>query len=639
MAGDDVRHAVERLLAGLDEALRDAELPALLPAVAHLTGDLGILEPGLRSVGVPLVVGQVPQGGLSQPAQERARVLVRIALTRWAVAGCPQPAHTHESMLAILRFVAGDVGAEQLPLLYHQLGLEPPGEEDAAARPRSVPDDFRVAVIGAGMSGIAASRHLRRQDINHVVLERHEEVGGVWLENTYPGVRLDTSNFCYSYSFAQRDAWEDYYSPGESVATYLRDVADDAGVKDHVRFSTTVRSASYDGPTGRWRLVLSTPAGEETLWADAVISAVGQLNTPHYPKIPGIDSFGGASWHTARWNHDVDLTGKRVAVVGTGASAFQVIPQIASRVESLTVFQRTPPWVVPTPTYTSKLRPGLRWLFRMLPGYQRWYRFAQFWTNVEGRRRYALVDPRWDTPGSVNADSELLRQALIAQLARDYEGRPDLLAKMTPDYPPYAKRMLRDDGTWASTLQRDNVEVVTDHLTEVTSTGLRTSTGVEVEVDVIIYGTGFAASDFLSTVEVTGRGGVDLHGMWAGDARAYAGITVPGFPNLFLLYGPNTNLVVNGSIVFFSEAEVEYVLACLDHLVEHGHRSMEPTQQALEDYYVRLDEASARTAYGLAGVTSWYKSASGRVTQNWPLSTLEFWEMTRAPDPAHYRFW
>jgi len=628
---------VEDLLEGLDDALAEAELPALLPAVAHLTGDLGILEPGLRAAGVSQVVGQAPQGGLTPEAQDRARLLIRTALRRWAAAGCPVVEHDAESTLTMLRFVAGDVGADQLPLLYHQLGMEAPGE--AAARPAPAPEGFRVAVIGAGMSGIAASRHLQAAGIDHVVLERHDEVGGVWLENTYPGVRLDTSNFCYSYSFAQRDAWEDYYSPGTAVAKYLSEVADDLHVRDHVRFATTVRSAAYDESSGRWRLELDTAAGEETLWADAVISAVGQLNTPLYPTIPGLDSFAGDSWHTARWNGEVDLAGKRVAVIGTGASAFQVIPQIAADVSSLTVFQRTPPWVVPTPTYTRKLRPGLRWLFRMIPGYQRWYRFVQFWTNVEGRRRYALVDPAWDTPGSISADSESLRQALIAQLERDYEGRPDLLAKMTPDYPPYAKRMLRDDGTWAATLRRDNVEIVTDHIAAITPTGIRTAAGREVEVDVIIYGTGFTASDFLSTIEVTGRDGADLHRQWADDARAYAGITVPNFPNLFLLYGPNTNLVVNGSIVFFSEAEVEYVMSCLSYLFEHGLTAMEPTSEALEDYYVRLDEASARTAYGLAGVTSWYKSRSGRVTQNWPLTTLEFWEMTRAPDSKHYRFW
>lgn len=330
----------------------------------------------------------------------------------------------------------------------------------------------------------------------------------------------------------------------------------------------------------------------------------------------------------------MSLAGKRVAVIGTGASAFQAVSHIADEVEQLTVFQRTPPWVMPTPTYTRKLQPGLRWLFAAIPLYQSWYRFNQFWANVEGRRRYALVDPQWREPGSVSDANAQLRRALVASLEEAYGDRPDLLAKMTPDYPPYAKRMVRDDGAWAAALRKDHVEIVTEKITEIYPGGVRSVDGAEHEVDVIIYATGFTASDFLSTIEVRGRRGVTLREHWDGEATALAGATVPGFPNLFLLYGPNTNLVVNGSMVFFSESEVEYVLACLKYMFDNGHSAMEPTERALREYYARIDAVSSRMAYGQDGVNNWYKSASGRVTQNWPLSTMEFWAMTRAPRPA-----
>ncbi|HVV08147.1 NAD(P)/FAD-dependent oxidoreductase [Amycolatopsis sp.] len=623
---------------GLRRALADAELAPLLPALAHLTGNLSILEPSLRPGDVSQVIGQAPQGGLGPEEQDRARRLAEVVITRWADAGCPPPARpTPEQLLEIMRFVAGPVGAEQLPLLYHQLGLR---EEFEPTVPVEVPDGFLAVIVGAGMSGLIAAHHLRQAGVPFIVFERNDDVGGVWLENTYPGVRLDTSNFCYSYSYAQGEGWDDYYSPGLAVHHYLRDVAREHGLYDDIRFGTTVDSLTFDETDSSWLVETTGRDGESTtLRANVVISAVGQLNNPRYPDLAGLASFAGQSWHTARWNHDVPLAGKRVAVIGTGASAFQVIGQIAPEVERLTIFQRTPPWVMPTPTYTRKLKPGLRWLFRALPLYQQWYRFNQFWANVEGRRRFALVDPDWQRPGSVSPHNGELRDALLERLAETYAGRPDLLAKMTPDYPPYAKRMLRDDGAWASALKQDNVEVVTEKVTEAYPGGLRTADGTEYPADVIIFGTGFTASDFLDGIRVRGRGGADLHEQWGQDARALGGITVPNFPNLFLLYGPNTNLVVNGSIVFFSEAEVEFVLSCLRHLFEQGLRALEPTEEALAEFYARVDAASERMAFGVAGVSSWYKSSSGRVTQNWPLSTLEFWEQTRAPDPSRFRMW
>lgn len=626
---------------GLRAALQDADLPSLMPALAHLTGDLSVLEPGLRATANGNVIGQAPQGGLAPEAQSRARQLALDTLLRWAEGGFRSPVVDDEDRLVrIAEFVTGGpLDVELLPLVYSQLGLES-DRPDSAVAERALPEDFSVIVIGAGMSGLAAAYRLKRAGIPFVVLERHHEVGGVWQENTYPGVRLDSSNFCYSYSFAQEAGWQNYYSPGHDVARYLIETSHKVGVRDSIRFNTTVASATFDPVGSRWVVEIIGPDGSrDTLHSKALISAVGQLNTPSIPDIPGREAFQGPSFHTAEWDHSVSLAGKRVAVVGTGASAFQVISTISPEVASMTIFQRTPPWVVPTPTYHRLLPAGLRWLFDVIPYYERWFRFQQFWTNVEGRRRFATVDPEWDEPGSVSPDNKRLRDALVKTLEQAYDGRPDLLAKMTPDYPPYAKRMLRDDGKWAATLRSDHVEVVTHRVVQVTPTGIVTENGREVPVDVIIWGTGFKASDFLGTYAVRGRDGALLSEQWSGDARAYAGVTVPGFPNLFLLYGPNTNLVVNGSIVLFSEAEVDYVMACLELMLEKGLDGMEPTPEALTAYYDRLDAVSRRMAYGVSGVQSWYKSASGRVTQNWPLTTLEFWNQTRGPVVEDYRLW
>jgi 4-hydroxyacetophenone monooxygenase len=376
---------------------------------------------------------------------------------------------------------------------------------------------------------------------------------------------------------------------------------------------------------------------QKTLTVHAVISAVGQLNTPSFPDIPGRDRFVGRSFHSARWDASVDLAGKRVGVIGTGASAYQVVPSIAGVVEELCVFQRNPPWTVETPVYHAKLATGLAWLFKNVPYYHRWFRFYQFWTSVEGRRDFAAVDPSWEKQGSVSAKSEQLREILVARLMSDYAGRPDLQAKVIPSYPPYGKRMLRDNGVWAKSLKQDNVSLVTNSIESITPTGVLMRDGEHHELDTLIYCTGFDAADLLSSLTITGRGGIDLHEQWGEEPTAYIGVTIPNFPNLFCIYGPNTNLVVNGSTFMFSECAVHYVQESLRLLLDGGYSTMELKPEVLEAYQVGIDAANKLMAWGVDGVRNWYKTPSGRVSTNWPLTTLEYWERTRGPDPQDYR--
>jgi 4-hydroxyacetophenone monooxygenase len=258
------------------------------------------------------------------------------------------------------------------------------------------------------------------------------------------------------------------------------------------------------------------------------------------------------------------------------------------------------------------------------------------WTSVEGRRPFSQVDPEWEHEISVSEVNEQLRQSLLGDMRRQFADRPDLIEKLTPGYPPYAKRMLRDDGAWAETLHQANVELVTEAIVEITEQGIRTADGVEHPVDVIVYGTGFRASDFLGTIDVRGRHGVELHEVWADDPRAYLGITAPGFPNLFCLYGPNTNLVVNGSLFLFSECEIHYIMECLHLMLRDDVRALDLRPEVLDAFIQRVDEANAGMAWGIPRVSNWYKNRRGRVTQNWPLSTIEFWDRTRGPEPGHY---
>lgn len=620
---------------GLKRALAGAHLPALMPALACLTGDMSAIDPAWQPDMRDQAQRPLPQAGLSERAQSLARDKAFALISSWQASGKrTSPAFSGQALEAAMHFITGQVDASLLGLLRHELGVAPAPGIDSPPR-FGLPADFTVAVIGAGMSGLAASWHLSRLGIRHTVLERHAELGGVWVENTYPGCRLDTSNFCYSYSFAQQANWRHFFSPRDEVRRYFHEVAGHNDLIRHIQFNTHARTLQYDDAACKWRIRCERAGECSTLEANVVISAVGQLNKPRLPAIAGLARFRGPSWHTARWRHDIKLDGLRVGVVGTGASAFQVIPQIAPIARSLTVFQRTPPWVVHTPSYTRELPEGLHWLLSNLPGYNAWYRFEQFWVAVEGRRHYSTVDPNWQRAGSVSALNLQLREMLEADLERAYAGRPDLQRLMTPSYPPYSKRMLRDDGTWSEALKRPNVTVVTAPITEATESGLSTRDGTLHELDALIFGTGFHASHFLSSLEVKGLGGLDLHQCWGADPKAYQGVCVPGFPNLFMLYGPNTNLITNGSLVLFSEIEIEYVLRCLKFMAENRARAIACTADASRLYNERVDRATRLMAYGVEGVSNWYKSETGRVTQNWPFSTADFWrqmQQVRADD-------
>jgi len=619
-------------------ALEQAQPAPLLAAVAQVTGDVSLLRHDLRPDPNRMLE---PDAGLDPEQMREARDLAAAALARFRDAGnvrAPLPAAGE--LRTMVEFLAGGpVADDYLPLLREELAL---GGADLRAptwhKDEIAPDaPFAVAVIGAGMSGLVVALRLLQAGVACTVFEKNTDVGGTWYENTYPGCRVDIANTFYSYSFAQTGDWPQHYSSQEVLLEYFRRCADEFGVRDHVRFGTEVVAAEFDDERRTW--VVRTRAADGTETAEefqAVVSAVGQLNRPKYPDIPGRERFAGASFHSARWDHDLDLTGLRVGVIGTGASAAQFIPVVAEQAAELVVFQRTPPWLIPTPDYQQDLPDGLRWLMRHVPEYARWDRLWVFWRTHEGLLPMAVVDPEWQPQDrSVSAANDLVRELFAAYLHLEFSD-PELLAKVLPTYPPIAKRVVRDDGVWARTLTRDDVELVTDAIAEITERGVRTCDGTERELDVLIYGTGFEASKFLTPMHVVGPGAVDLHERWGGDARAYLGITVPGFPNLFMMYGPNTNIVINGSIIFFSECEARFIVESVRLLLEDHHATMDCRPEVHDAFNERVDAANRAMAWGASEVNSWYKNELGRVAQNWPFSLLEYWQQTRSPDPADY---
>jgi 4-hydroxyacetophenone monooxygenase len=620
----------------LEAVIADADVPSILATVTLLTGDLGLLRPAHKPDPNPLA----ENGGLSLESLQSGRQLALAALKKIRDER-PAPATADPALIAaVIGFLAGE-SDDLVPFLTEELSLgEDTGAPDWRADVLAPGVDFPVVIIGAGMSGLLMAYRLQQAQVPFTVVEKESDVGGTWLVNTYPGCRVDSPSHQYGYSFWESTDWPNFFSPQPVLLDYWRRFADEKGLRENIRFDTEVDGAAFDDVSKEWTVTVITADGDrETLRARAVVSAVGQLSRPSFPAIEGREDFQGQSLHPALWDPSVDLTGKRVAVIGTGASALQIVPSIAEQVQSVTVFQRSAPWLVPTMDYADEFPAGLAWLLKEVPHYGKMYRFWQFIQLIEGVLPYAAYDPGWTSDKPSGSEiNEGLRAALTEYFAVQLPDDPELLDKVVPDYPPITKRMLRDNGSWIGALKRENVELVTDRIERITPGGIIIDGRGEEEFDVIIYATGFTASEFLAPMTIKGRGGRDLNEHWSGDATAHLGITIPRFPNLFLMYGPNTNIVVNGSIIFFSECEAHYILGSIRHLLENNVETMECRPEALERFVRDVDGANSRIVWGAPDAKNWYKNSHGRVSQNWPHSLMEYWRRTRRLSPEDYVF-
>ena len=627
--------------ASLWESVLAAEIHPLLCALALVTNDEAFIDPRFAPrVELP-AEGPPPHWGLSVALVNEARRLVfdRLRMLRdrgetlTHEAEVPQLERTIEFAIGSDHGVSDGLIRRELDLPHDPSAPAWRLEEVAPGRP------FRVAIIGAGMSGILVAHRLQQAGIDYTLFEKNADIGGTWYQNTYPGCRLDTPNFAYSYSFAQNPTWPSEFSEQRDILSFFRTLSTQFSITDRLRLNTEVLQARYQEDARLWTLRVQSQGGEiEALDFDAVISAVGQLNLPKIPNIPGAEKFSGFAWHTARWNHEASLQGKRVGVIGTGASAYQVVPAILSEVESLVIFQRNPPWMLPTPRYHEQISDAHQILLGALPHYARWLRFFQVWATIRGRWNLARVDQAYQHPVSVSAANEALRAALVQHIEAHYTDRPDLLRSQVPNYPPGAKRMLRDNGVWPAALKDPKVHVETRPISGICAAGIEVGDDHCHALDIIIYATGFRASEFLAPMEIVGLGGRKLHDWWAGEARAYLGMCMPGFPNFFCMYGPNTNLVVHGSLILFAESSADYIMQCLRSLLESKQRSMMVTDEAFESFNDMIDRENALMAWGASSVSSWYKNDTGRVTQNWPLSIDAFFKMTEKPCLNDFQF-
>jgi cation diffusion facilitator CzcD-associated flavoprotein CzcO len=468
-----------------------------------------------------------------------------------------------------------------------------------------------VAIIGAGFGGIGTAIQLLKAGIkDFIILERADSVGGVWQANTYPGAECDVPSHLYSFSFEPNPQWSRKFSPQPEIRAYLERCAAKYGVNDYIRFASDVEQAAYCENSCGWNI---SCADGFSVTAQVLVKGTGQLSQPAIPNLPGLAGFGGKQFHSAYWDHDYDLSDKHVAVVGTGASAIQFIPHLAKHAKKLTVFQRTPPWVLAKPNrHYSRIE---KWLFEKLPFFGRLERRKIYW-NLEWRFA-ALSSNSWIRP-LFNLVCNTYRRMAVKDLP--------LREKLTPNYPLGCNRILLSSDYFPA-LSRPNVEVVTEGVAAVKNDGLVSESGQLIDADTIVFGTGFKATEFVSPIRITGTAGRDLNDRWHDGAEAYYGMTVDGFPNFFMLYGPNTNLGHN-SIVFMLEAQINYLVQCVKRLRQGDVKQMDLRPEVMQQFNKTVQDKAADAVWS-AGCNNWYRHASGKSTNNWPDFTVRYRLQTR----------
>ena len=624
-------------LGTLEDAVAIANIPTLIPVLVQLTGDERWLgEPFLPRPGVG--TDDNDDGGLPEDVQREIRGAAVDAIAGW-MRGRPYalPEPSEEMLLRMLSVSMGErIPDEYGPMLRQVLGLGP--DETPHARDTDVtpPPGFRVAIVGAGAAGIAMAVELGRLGVEYTVFERAESIGGTWWYNRYPGCGVDTPSHLYCFSFYDHYDWPHYFSMRDTLHEYLEQVASDLGIRPHVRLRTEVLSARYREARQGWDVEVRAPDGSgETYHADVLISAVGAFNRPVWP--PGLEAFAGERAHTAQWPEDLDLTGKRVAVIGNGASAMQLVPAIVGQPAHTFIFQRSPHWVLPFDKLHKRVPDPLRWLFRKVPLYRLWYRTRLFWNYNDKLHRTLQRDPQWPhQERSLNATNDYFRRLMTDYIVAELGDRQDLLPKVLPTYPPFGKRILFDNG-WYRALRRDDVTLVAEGAVGARPDAIIGGDGVEYEVDVVIAATGFDVVRFLSTYDLIGRSGRSIRELWNDDdPRAYLGTVVPDLPNFFCLYGPNLQPGHGGSFLLTLERQARYVRRVLEEMFRRGLGSVECRRDVHDRYNAEVDAAHERMVWTHPGMSTYYRNSRGRVVVNSPWRNVDFWHLTREPDMDDY---
>jgi 4-hydroxyacetophenone monooxygenase len=618
----------------LRQGAEQANVPTLLMVLVQLTGD----EKWLAEPYVPRRARGLDDndtGNLPLKVQKEIRSAAADAIVAWArgvPAALPRPSR---ALLARMLSVAM---VEEVPEQYGDVIAATMKLDEEPPKARA-PAHTKAIIIGAGVSGICAAIRLREMGVECQIFEKNKGFGGTWWENRYPGCGVDTPNLTYTFSFAAND-WSRYFPLQKEILGYLEKTANQHGLREHVAFETKVERASWREEAAKWEVRVTDGEGRaQTFYSDILISATGVLNIPLVPQIKGIDSFKGTVIHSSRWPEDLNVEGKRVAVIGNGASAMQIVPAIAPKVSQLAIFARSKQWAAPFPQFGKQVPEAVRYLLNVMPLYRLWYEQRLSWTFNDRVHETLFKDPKWRDPArSVNAVNDRHRRFFTDYVISELGDRQDLLQHVLPDYPPFAKRMLLDNG-WYRTLRRENVRLIPHNLLEVHGNSLTAGNGETIEADVIILATGFKASELLSSYEIVGRNGRVLSEFWENDnASAYFGTTVPGFPNFFILLGPNVGSGHGGSMIRNIECQANYATSVLQEMFDKQAATAEVREDIYQSYGKKIDEAHEKMVWTHPGVDNWYRNSRGRVVVITPWRNDAFWRMTRQANPAEYVF-
>ena len=617
--------------ASLRSALAQADLRVLVMCLFHLSGDEKWLAPPYRPARDVRLVAD-PAAGFSEAVQREIRAAAEALLAR----GVPKPAIDDPGPALFQRMMSiclgEEVPAEYVPLMRQDMGFDDGDVHWTRERPETL--ELDVVIAGAGVSGLCLAAKLDALGIAFTLLEKNPEVGGTWFENRYPGCGVDTPNHFYSYSFAPNPDWSRYFSLRDEIEAYLEGCASAFGLRERIRFGTTLSAARWDDDARRWALTVQTSdGGTQSLRAAVLVCATGHFSQPLEVRFPGADHFAGEMFHTARWPAQARLAGKRVGVIGTGASAMQLVPTIADDVAALTVFQRTAQWARPVAEYRQSVDPAARLLIASVPYYARWYRFTEFWRYGDGLLRTLRKDPDWTDPQrSLNRTNDRHRREMTDYIRAQLASRPELIERCVPGYPPFGKRILLDNG-WFETLGRAHVELVVDAIERIEAGGVRTVDGRLHALDVLVLATGFRISHLAAQVDIRGRGGMRLADDWGDEnPSAYLGITVPRFPNLFVMYGPNTNMGHGGSVMWLAETQARYICGCLVQMAEREVAAIECREERRTAYTREIDKLHEQLVWTHPGMTTYYRNRHGKVRSPMPFRLVDYWARTRTPD-------
>ena len=617
----------------LESALDSASFPVVAALLVHFTGDISILEKLPRPN--QAVLGEI-QGFLSEDDKQTIKKIALKEISKFfsnhEVNDIYVP--SNEELNKMMSFIVGEnVSPDYIPMMLRDLNIT---SQDLKLSSVTTKPSLEVLIIGAGMSGILAAIKLAERGIKFKIYEKNINLGGTWFENRYPGSRVDIANHFYSYSFEENHQWSEHFSQQPELLDYFKRCFDKYDIQKNTYFETQVTDMKFDDETKMWEVTSIHNKKSNKEVTNIVLSCVGQLNQPKIPNIKGMDEFQGNMFHSSKWPDDDVIAGKKVAVVGSGASAFQIVPSIAKHCEQLTIFQRSPPWMFPNPKYHEQVDEEKKWLLENLPFYSRWYRFLLFYPGSDQLLDSLFVDPSWkDRSDSINQQNDEMRKlftsAMLAQISNK-----SLIDKVIPNYPPFGKRMLQDNGAWLEALHLPNVTLLAEGVEQMNSRGI-IGLEKEHEFDTVVFATGFKAQDFFDPINIDCSSG-SFKSIYKDSPVSYLGITFSSIPNFFAMYGPGTNLAHAGSIIFNSECQINYICSAIEHMLNNDYKVIKVKPKIEKQYQDRFDKRHKKMVWQHANVSSWYQNSKGKVVTTSPWRLVEYWNWTNNFNADEYDF-